>query len=346
MNIADIEPDYPDFVTPDDVYIEDENSEDDRHWHAQNAAYEAERRQYDRETRYPRKQEHKLHRAIRKNNIDGVRDALVNGVHPDGENNAYYPSPISQCIRYERLAILRLLFKYNVRSPQLNTAWNGFEDELLLAAEKGNLEIFKALIGYRENVRGYRGFIPGYFDQAEPIHAAARGKRVPGCIGWLLERGANVNEEIKHWLTPLHFAVDREHARVDVVRYLLSNGADVDHENWDGNMPILIAAGRGNNKVVRELLRWKPRLDGKPEGNQWKLEHLHIEWDWVSVLHVAAEHCLLRTVRALVAAGADVYARDKEGKSILEFARRGRKMETVQWIVGNTELETLVTEPL
>ncbi|KAL4746158.1 hypothetical protein BDW72DRAFT_197973 [Aspergillus terricola var. indicus] len=298
-----------------------------------------------RDARYPRKQEAKLYRAIRKNDIPAARDALANGVSPDG-GFAMLPSPITLCICYERLEIMRLLFEYDVQSPQPCTGENGFEDELLLAAGKGNLEILKTLVEYREIKRGYHGFSSGYLDEAEPIHAAARGnKRVPGCMGWLLERGADVNEEIEDWRTPLHFAVDRQHAQVDVVRYLLQKGADVDHENWYGKTPIFIAAERGHGSVVRELLKWKPRLDGKPEGNQWKLEHLHIEWNGVTVLHVAAANCSLRTVKALVGAGADVFARDKQGRSILEYARHARRMETVAWITENTTLETLVTEP-
>jgi ankyrin repeat protein len=299
-----------------------------------------------RDARYPRKQEAKLYRAIRKNNIPAARNALANGVSPDG-GFAMLPSPIALCIYYKRLEIMRLLFEYDVQSPQPYVSENGFEDELLLAAGKGNLEILKALVEYRETRRRYYGFSPGYFDEAEPIHAAALGNQhAPGCMGWLLERGANINKEIKNWRTPLHFAVDRPHARVDVVRYLLQKGADIDHENWYGKTPIFIAAERGHGSVVRELLKWKPRLDGKPEGNQWKLECLPIEWNGVTVLHVAAANCSLRTVKALVEAGADIFARDKEGRSILEYARRARRMETVAWIIENTTLETLVTEPL
>ncbi|KAL4816112.1 ankyrin repeat-containing domain protein [Aspergillus spinulosporus] len=294
---------------------------------------------------YPRKQEAKLYRAIRKNDISAARNALANGVSPDG-GFAKLPSPITLCICYERLEIMRLLFEDDVQSPQPSTSENGFEDELLLAAEKGNVEILMALVEYRETKREYSGFVPGYFDQAEPIHAAARGnKRAPGCMGWLLERGANVNEKIENWRTPLHFAVDQPHARADVVRYLLQKGADVDHENWYGKTPIFIAAERGHGSVVRELLKWNPRLDGKPGGNQWRLEHLHIKWDGVTVLHVAAANCSLRTVKALVGAGADIYARDKERRSILEYARGARRMDTVAWIMEDTTLETLVAAP-
>lgn len=57
-----------------------------------------------RDARYPRKQEAKLYRAIRKNDITAARNALANGVSPDG-GFAMLPSPITLCIRYERLEI-------------------------------------------------------------------------------------------------------------------------------------------------------------------------------------------------------------------------------------------------
>jgi hypothetical protein len=80
------------------------------------------------------------------------------------------------CICYEKLEIMHLLFKYNMQSPQPSTGKNRFEDELLLPAGKENVEILKVLVEHRETKHGYRGFTPGYVNEAEPIHTAARGK--------------------------------------------------------------------------------------------------------------------------------------------------------------------------
>lgn len=73
--------------------------------------------------------------------------------------------------------------------------------------------------------------------------------------------------------------------------------------------------------------------------------HLHIDWNGVTVLHVAAANCSLGTVKVLVGAGADAFALDKEGRSIHEYARGARRMETVARIMEKTTLETLVMEP-
>ncbi|KAL4863404.1 hypothetical protein BDV12DRAFT_206499 [Aspergillus spectabilis] len=286
-----------------------------------------------RHRRYIGKQGLKLIRAIRKNNIDGVRMALANGVSPDWPINLE-PSPLTLCIRYERLEIMHFLFEHGVQSPQPFDALNGFDDELLFAAGKGNLEMLKDLVAYREKQRGNSRFKPGYMDGAEPIHAAAGwNKSVPGCIGWLLDRGEKINEETPYWRTPLHFACDRPQPRVDVVRYLLGKGADVDHVSEYGETAIYLAASRGGGRVVRELLKRSPTLDEKTIDEE-------------TVLHAPAENCSLSVVKLLAEAGADLYARDYRGWSILEFARHARRTETVQWITENTTLETLITEPL
>ncbi|KAL4864805.1 hypothetical protein BDV12DRAFT_205510 [Aspergillus spectabilis] len=286
-----------------------------------------------RHRRYIGKQGLKLIRAIHKNNIDGVRMALANGISPDWPINLE-PSPLTLCILYERLEIMHLLFEHGVQSPQPFDAPNGFNDELLFAAGKGNLEMLKDLIAYREKRRGNSRFKPGYMDGAEPIHAAAGwNESVPGCIGWLLDRGAKINEETPYWRTPLHFACDRPQPRVDVVRYLLGKGADVDHVSEYGETAIYLAASRGGGRVVRELLKRSPILNEKTIDKE-------------TVLHAAAENCSLSIVELLAEAGADLYARDYRGWSILEFARHARRTETVQWITENTTLETLITEPL
>ncbi|KAL6229897.1 ankyrin repeat-containing domain protein [Aspergillus navahoensis] len=112
----------------------------------------------------------------------------------------------------------------------------------------------------------------------------------------------------------------RRQARVDVVRYLLQRGADVDHVTRYGEMAVYLAAQRRGGYIVRELLRWLPRLFQRTNRDQ------------MTVLHVAAAHCLLAVIKMLIEAGVDIYTCDQKGLSVLQYIRKARWMETVEWI--------------
>ncbi|KAL4935222.1 ankyrin repeat-containing domain protein [Aspergillus oleicola] len=113
--------------------------------------------------------------------------------------------------------------------------------------------------------------------------------------------------------------------------YLLDLGAKINEEttHWR-ETAIYLAADRGGRRAIRELLKRSPRLNEKTK------------WDKETVSYATAANCSLSVVELLIEAGADVNARDRRGWSILEFARRARRIETVQWITENTTLETLI----
>ncbi|KAL4885763.1 ankyrin repeat-containing domain protein [Aspergillus karnatakaensis] len=172
---------------------------------------------------------------------------------------------------------------------------------------------------------------------AELIHAVATNKHTK-CIEFILAQEPNRESQIEWtaWFmqTPLHFAIDRPRVRVAVVRYLLERGAEIDEVTSDGMTAIYLAAKHGHEGVVRELLKRSPRLDLKGGFRQR------------TVLHQAAEHCSLKVVNMLVEAGADVYARDKDGMTVLEYARKGRQRETVELVSSTFGLETLIEQAI
>lgn len=69
----------------------------------------------------------------------------------------------------------------------------------------------------------------------------------------LLEQGANVNVCENYWgWTPLHIAVDA--GRVDIVKLLLSRGADPQRRKKNGATPFIIAGIRGDVSLLEILL--------------------------------------------------------------------------------------------
>jgi len=70
-----------------------------------------------------------------------------------------------------------------------------------------------------------------------PLHFAANNGHVD-VVRFLLEKGANVNAQDHRGRTPLHLAALDGH--VDVVRFLLEKGANVNAQDHRGRTPLCI----------------------------------------------------------------------------------------------------------
>ena len=74
-----------------------------------------------------------------------------------------------------------------------------------------------------------------------------------GQVKKLVEQGHNVNHSLGDGETPLSSAVGA--GRVDVVRFLLAKGADVNKQSWLSDWtPLMKAANSGNTEMIRVLL--------------------------------------------------------------------------------------------
>src|SRR5207249_1568374 len=98
--------------------------------------------------------------------------------------------------------------------------------------------------------------------------------------------------------------------KLDMVQYLLDHGADPNYRNIYGDSPINWATGRCGTGVIMELLRRgaNPNVEGK---------------DFGLVLNRMIEsQCKdrMKTIKALLAKGADPSLPDKHGKSPIAVA--------------------------
>lgn len=60
----------------------------------------------------------------------------------------------------------------------------------------------------------------------------------------LIKAGANVNiEDSRNGLTPLHFAV--QNSKVDIVNYLIENGANINAKTSNGQTPLHLSVAGG-----------------------------------------------------------------------------------------------------
>src|SRR5438105_1096956 len=92
--------------------------------------------------------------------------------------------------------------------------------------------------------------------------------------------------------SPLHVAVIED--RMEVIKYLVTTGMDIDSRSFGGRTPLYVAAGYGKSKIVRFLI--KTGADLELDSESW------------TPLHIATFNGYEDVVRILVKAGANVFA--------------------------------------
>lgn len=179
----------------------------------------------------------------------------------------------------------------------------GARKDLLAAAGLGDAALVRELLD--EN--------PHLVNQTFPLfnhtllHVAAKtGQREVAAL--LLDRKADI-EKLAQGRTPLWLAVER--GRIEVATLLLSRGAAVDATDGSGETPLYEAAKKNDVGMVRLLLGHKADVNyRKKTGGE------------DTPLHRAVDHASSNEViELLVARGADLNARDREGRTPFALTR-------------------------
>ena len=122
----------------------------------------------------------------------------------------------------------------------------------------------------------------------------------------LLEQGVDKNQVGGHFgHTSLCIAGENNH--LDVVRYLVEQGADIEKADRDNQTPLIWASYYGHLEVVRYLLEQGADRD-KANNNGY------------TSLHNAAVNGHLETAKLLMVYGADLNARNNDGQLPIDVA--------------------------
>jgi len=148
---------------------------------------------------------------------------------------------------------------------------------------------------------------------------AIRTDNINGLIN-LIEEGADINwkDSKMEGVTALHEAARR--GNIEIVRYLLQNGADINSKNYNGLTPLHIAAYCGENIIVNTLISEGAKVNIKAKDN-------------ITPLHSAASMGHQDTVELLIKNGAEVHTRSsKDALTPLDFATRERHQDVAEFL--------------
>lgn len=139
-------------------------------------------------------------------------------------------------------------------------------------------------------------------------------------VNYLLEREESIQILINEdGDTPLNVSALAGHA--DLVKLLLSKGADIEARNVNGSTPLLQAARRGYPEIISLLLSEGANIEARDTEGYTPLLH-------------AVDRGHYEAVSLLLSKGADKTAHTNDGTTALQFAERNGNEEIVSLLNG------------
>lgn len=273
-------------------------------------------------------------------NVKIIRELVRYGakVDPPGKSGA----PLFSAVKNNNFWTVKALIEYKAN---VNAVDDMQETPLHKACVKsGDYEIVKLLVDAKANVnaKNSKGWTPlsvamlvgrDYIYMPRVGYYIDKRKITP-----LLDAGAEVNAVNNHQQTALHLAVWDP----DALQLLLQHKADVNAADENGTTPLMAAL----EEDEPEPLAVKYLLDAKADVN--------VKLNLSTPLHLAVKKNLTEETELLLAAKADVNAKDAEGKTPFDYAE-GEVKELLKkyggaggesWRVWGAELQAKLKKKL
>jgi hypothetical protein len=173
--------------------------------------------------------------------------------------------------------------------------------------------------------------------------AAAEGNLA--LVSELIERGANLGPFMKHAITPLMVACNNGH--LDVVRYLIARGANVNHRTDDDRTTALMfASAKGYLEIVRVLIASGADVNAQQAVDKNPYDPGLEYRAYFTPLIFASGNGHIDVVKLLCESGADPNMVDKDKRSAIHYAKTPEIKEFLMRGCGTNRVTTIVPSTL
>ncbi|MFP3033755.1 MAG: ankyrin repeat domain-containing protein [Wolbachia sp.] len=265
--------------------------------------------------------------AVQSGNVSEVTNLLNGGANIEAKNNKG-KTPLDVANEFGKFEALRLLINKAIEKDKLDLVisfldksakakgidvydpdgWRHNWKVIHHAVYYGNLDIVRDILKFpSEKV----GSVHSVGDGWVIIHYAVYYNR-KDVISFLIDQGSNVDAKTSYGRrTPLHIAVEQD--RLDMAALLISKGANINALDYSRNQtPIQKARAFGKSDIVK-LLEYVISNNS-------------------TSLHYAAREDKLELANFLLNNGANILARDKNGKTPLDIANEYGKTEIANFL--------------
>lgn len=172
--------------------------------------------------------------------------------------------------------------------------------EIHKAAKDGDLETIKSLLAKAPELLN----AGNKFQQTALAIASYKGHKE--IVDFLIEKGADIHKKDKFDAAPIHMAVVT--GQTEIVKKLVAKGADITARTLSGKVPIQLAFEGEYTDIIGLFLDRGIPING-PINDLGR-----------TLLHKAAIMGKANVVNLLIAKGADINVKDKQGKTSLDLA--------------------------
>jgi len=213
-----------------------------------------------------------------------VKNLVEYGVDVNKGDSVNHNTPLIYACIHDRLKIAKYLLDHGANLDMKN---NSGDMPIFICSKNGNEAIVQCLVEHGVDINRFN------LNGDAPLHVACAGDKTV-TINYILKNGKF--GKIKY--------TKRNVGNINIIRYFIQHGADINVRNSNGDSPLHIACRHNNFEIVNCLLYHGADINVK---NNFRK----------SPLSIACENKSVKIARYLIEHGAD-YSNDREIRKFLK----------------------------